>query len=324
MEVLEIAQVEMFCPNEIVIPAHRRSELLCVVWEGTCVERDPVDVVPANIAVDMTGNHFDDHDLEHMLCMSDPTVWHAGDWTGPVALQPDIGQSSETHGDRTVKDVVALSVEGVKVIILNMKDLHRILKSGSKLFRKYLDLKEKQAAEEAAMKAQMMQQEGDMNHGMDMMMNEPRRFDPGTETMSTNWFAYDSILEVLKCNSALAPLSALQKRHLESVAEGPRYFEAGQYLWQVGEQVEFAFLIVAGTATFAHRSDEAAGWGRRGSTGTMRHSVSLDHSLVKPEHLVSRRLTVYQKDEGSLVVSEEGVRYGMAAYSHIWLSALLF
>lgn len=302
MEVLEIAQVEMFCPDEIVIPAHRRGELLCVVWEGTCVEREPHDEATPN-------TDFEEEkpvDIRRMLDLGfegalfrryNPTVWHAGDWTGPVALQPDTERSAEAHTIDGAKDVVALSVEGVKVscccychcihcdesstnqslhqvILLNMKDLHQILKSGSKLFRKYLALKEKQAAEEAAMKAQTMRNEAEQLH--DGGLNgEASLFEPVVEQMPHHWYAYDSVLEVLKSNSALGKLTALQKRHLESLAEGPRYFEPGHFLWQVGEAVEYAFLIVAGTATFAAKAEDEVWRNRRGSTGNMAPTVSL-------------------------------------------------
>ena len=32
--------MDAYCKNEVVVPANRRSQFLCVVWEGTCVERD--------------------------------------------------------------------------------------------------------------------------------------------------------------------------------------------------------------------------------------------------------------------------------------------
>jgi len=168
----------------------------------------------------------------------------------------------------TSKDVVALSAEGVKVIMLNMKDLHEILKNGSKLFRKYLALKEKQAAEEAAMKAQIMRNEilaqTDLNY---LSTNgEGYRIE---DQVPNHWYAYDSVLEVLKCNSALGKLTALQKRHLESLAEGPRFFEADHYLWRVGQPVDYAFLIVTGTGHFASKPEEQRIFHRRCSTGNM-------------------------------------------------------
>lgn len=281
MEVLEIAQVEMFCANEIVIPSERRSQMLCVVWEGTCVEQHASqDTYSDTLEPDDSDASMNGVDLDTIIYLNrgagpdsaKPTVWHAGDWTGPVALQPDMERSAESSGSEGPKDVVALSTEGVKVIMLNMKDLHQILKSGSKLFRKYLTLKEKQAAEEAAMKAQIIRNETELTNSSQNGLHNPSSFviDTVNELQShNNWYAYDSVLEVLKCNSALGRLTALQKRHLESLAEGPRYFEAGHYLWQVGEPVDYAFLIVAGTATFAPKPDDDVWRNRRGSTGNI-------------------------------------------------------
>ena len=39
MELLETAKVDAHAKNDIIIPASRRSHVLCVVWEGTCAER---------------------------------------------------------------------------------------------------------------------------------------------------------------------------------------------------------------------------------------------------------------------------------------------
>lgn len=119
-----------------------------------------------------------------------------------------------------------------------MKDLHKVLKRGSKLFRKYQAVKEKQLADEAAVRATMVAKN-------DIELE-------GTERLQK--LRGDNLLEVLKFNSSLGKLSAFQKRHLESIAEGPRFFEEGSYLWQTGDTVDFAFLIVSGTALFGHKS----------------------------------------------------------------------
>ena len=132
MEVLEIAQVEMFCANEVVVPGHRRGDLLCVVWEGTCVERvmnGDADAPSLEDCVDSCELSEDQEDSaefelrnfvyveagDGLLRRFNPTVWHAGDWTGPVALQPDMERSAETTNGEDPKDIVALSSEGVKV-----------------------------------------------------------------------------------------------------------------------------------------------------------------------------------------------------------------
>lgn len=242
MEVLEIAQVELFCSDEVVVSVAKRPELLCVVWEGTLVERDCEGATPAIEAAQADNDSEISSDLEGSAGRKDNmTVWHAGDWTGPIALQPDFDRSADKSTQERPRDVVAVSQEGVKVITLMMKDLLKILKRGSKLFRKYQAVREKQIAEEAVLQATLQE-------------NEDRRL--SEELERTRKLRGDNLLEVLKFSSALGKLTAFQKRHLESIAEGPRYFEEGSLLWQVGETVDYAFLIVTGTAVFGHRAEE--------------------------------------------------------------------
>ena len=88
MEFLEIAHVEMYCRGEVVIEGSRRSESLCVFWEGVCAEK--------------VGD----------------TVWYAGDWTGPPPFETDqpVHQTEKSvHRRSFVDDIVAISEEGVKV-----------------------------------------------------------------------------------------------------------------------------------------------------------------------------------------------------------------
>ena len=40
MEVLEEARVDAKSMFDVVVPANRREEILCVIWEGTCMERE--------------------------------------------------------------------------------------------------------------------------------------------------------------------------------------------------------------------------------------------------------------------------------------------
>lgn len=113
MEVLEIAMVEMFCPEEVVVPAAKRPELLCVVWEGTLVERDR-----AGSEHMMDSSSDDDSELSSEGSTERKnglTIWHAGDWTGPVALQPDFDRSADKSTLERPRDIVAVSQEGVKV-----------------------------------------------------------------------------------------------------------------------------------------------------------------------------------------------------------------
>lgn len=160
-----------------------------------------------------------------------------------------------------------------------MKDLHKVLKRGSKLFRKYQAVKEKQLAEEAASLAAIQ-------------ANKSRS--EAEEMERVQRLRADNLLEVLNFNSALGRLTAFQKRHLESIAEGPRFFEEGSYLWQVSDTVDFAFLIVTGTAIFGHKSadDEQSVTSRRNSfEGVVSRrgswEFSLDGKKVEEDKLLS-------------------------------------
>lgn len=300
MEVLEIARVEVYCAGEVVLPAHRRSEALCVVWEGTCIERESPKALygrgttgnkegASDLIVGWPSAHEEEDDNDENSKLRDSSiaestpgdsfseeerpaaVWHAGDWTGPKSLQPEASLSGEATYRGVPQDVVALSSQGVKVILVSMKDLHKILKGGSPLYRKYLEClkkEEKEATENSLI-------DGDDLSGDDIAsqwglasstkQSEKKVVSPKPPNGS-------SFLDTISHNSALGNLSALQKRHLESLAEGPRYFDAGQPIWQVGSPVEYAFLIVSGSATFA-QPPRKRGMNRRCSTGSMRMPV---------------------------------------------------
>lgn len=70
-----------------------------------------------------------------------------------------------------------------------------------------------------------------------------------------------NVLELLDCNSALRKLSAVQKRHLESLVEGPMSFQPGERLWRAGTSVDKAFIVLSGTASFVPRRRNAGSVG---------------------------------------------------------------
>jgi hypothetical protein len=274
MEVLETARVDAYCKDEIIVPAHRRNKLLCVVWEGTCVEREkgkfsgiggrsPSPLIPLRgVNLQVSGLAF----------------WHAGDWTGPIALQPDKRLSGASKHGHT-HDIVAMSQEGVKVslyqlfstccsisktahkklkvISIEFSSLHAILKSGSRLYCKYLERRYLQ---------QRVTESYNLNTG-----------ENSDESLLRQALRTLNVLELLNCNSALRKLSAVQKRHLESLAEGPVYFQQGERLWRAGAPVDKAFILVSGTAVFVPRRRNAGSVGlpipNRGSA-RVRHSGS--------------------------------------------------
>jgi hypothetical protein len=73
MELLETARVNAYRKRDVIVPANRRNQTLCVVWEGTCseVSSNPIKKLPT---VTETNT------LKRRLA-----VWHAGDWTIIIA-----------------------------------------------------------------------------------------------------------------------------------------------------------------------------------------------------------------------------------------------
>ena len=226
--------MDAYCKNDVVVPVSRRSRLLCVVWEGTCVERSrsapkPVEGKHSLLPINEVGTTH-----QH-----GGAVWHAGDWTGPIALQPDRRLSGESDHSQS-HDIVAMSSEGVKVITVEFSNLHLILKSGSALYRKYLDRR--------------AQQQRRLSHEVG---SQPSNASSATQQLLTDALKNLNVLELLDQNSALRKLSAVQKRHLESLAEGPIGFGPGDRLWRSGAPVDKAFLMVSGTASFVPRRRNA-------------------------------------------------------------------
>lgn len=254
MEVLEAARVDAYCKNDVVVPISRRSHLLCVIWEGTCVERNRSRTKmkqgdQALSAIDEANGE------EGADCSQNGAVWHAGDWTGPIALQPDKRLSGESDLSRS-HDIVAMSTEGVKVITVEFSSLHLILKSGSALYRKYLD--------------RTLQQKRHLSLEVN---SEASTNSAATHKLLTTALKKLNIIELLDQNSALRKLAAVQKRHLESLAEGPIGFGPGERLWRVGAPVDKAFLVVAGNASFVPQRRNA------GSASVCRVSLGTQNLL---------------------------------------------
>jgi len=231
MEVLESTRVEAVNKNDIVVPAARRNDMLCVIWEGTCVERKSNFNGSTLSLIDEGELHYSEESM---------AVWHSGDWTAPVALQPERRLSGSSDYAKT-HDIVATSNEGVKIITLEFKNLHRILKNGSPLYRKYLTRK---------------QSAGSVSEGP----TQTNIVSPATEKLLAESLEKLNILELIDMNTGLRKLTAVQKRHLECLAEGPVAFNPGERLWRAGAPVDKAYLVVAGTASFVIR--------RRGSVRT--------------------------------------------------------
>jgi len=129
MNVLEAAKVDNFCLHDVVVPVSRRNNVLCVIWEGTCMERERSSFLGfpgprrdsnenfrrVSIYQLNQGSHrpIQAQDMDKLQKV-EAAVWYAGDWTGPRSLQPDKRLSGESDLSET-HDIVAVSEEGVKV-----------------------------------------------------------------------------------------------------------------------------------------------------------------------------------------------------------------
>jgi hypothetical protein len=114
MEVLETARVDAYCKDEIIVPAARRNQVLCVVWEGTCVEREKNAVRVGQGPIGRKTRSIAADSRDAFSGSSWSVSWHAGDWTGPIALQPEKRLEWESQFGAS-HDVVAMSMEGVRV-----------------------------------------------------------------------------------------------------------------------------------------------------------------------------------------------------------------
>jgi phosphoribosyl 1,2-cyclic phosphodiesterase len=234
MEVLETAQVVEYCCGDIVISTKKRSNYLAVVWEGTCMERDESG---RRGSQEETASIGDERDVRRGKL----AVWHAGDWTGPRILQPEKRLSGDSPTS-TTHDIVAMSAEGVKVIMVDFASLHRILISGSALYQKYhLSLSQ--------------------THSCTIPETIQGRMLDVFELAVKNL----NITELLDSNTGLRKLTAVQKRHLECLVEGPSVYAPGQRLWKSGSPVDKAFIVVAGTVSFVPKRRHGGS-----SAGTMK------------------------------------------------------
>lgn len=250
MEVLESARVEAFNKNDIVVPAAHRRDVLCVIWEGACVERKMRSTSVRSYSGALP--EIEENESENFE-KANAVVWHSGDWTAPIVLQPEKRLSGDSD-NADENDIVASAREGVKVIILEFDSLHRILKNGSPLYRTYLQRQ----------KPSGVRYEGQMQTNI---------MSPATEKLLMDSSEQLNVLELIDMNTGLKKLTALQKRHLECLAEGPIAYNPGERLWRAGAPVDKAFLVVAGSATFVVRQQKTF----RGSA----HPGMLDVSLFR-------------------------------------------
>lgn len=238
MEVLEIAKVELYSKDEVVLPAEKRRHFLCVVWEGTLIER----ARPTNERNDRFSFMSEDSSSAAISSNDEQAVWYAGDWTGPISLQPNRKLSSESTHRSAVSDIIATSSAGAKVITIALSDLHVILlKNGSGIYRKALLDKKQRALHHAF-------DDEEESHVYHLTSTDEIKL---TKKNLLALHTRSSFVELLNCNSALRNLTALQKSRLESIAEPQRHIKSGEPIWVVESPVDTAYLVLRGTARFA-------------------------------------------------------------------------
>lgn len=128
------------------------------------------------------------------------------------------------------------------MITVDFASLHAILKSGSPLYRKYL---ERRSFQEKVIAEPVLRE--------DESSSTPQLFEKALRNLNVE--------EILGRNSAFRKFSAVQKRHLECLAEGPVYFHPGERLWRAGAPVDKAFLLVSGSASFVPKRRNAGSAG---------------------------------------------------------------
>jgi hypothetical protein len=167
-----------------------------------------------------------------------------------------------------------------QVITVEFSNLHAILKTGSALYRKYLERKNQKTMVSTA-------------PALDT--SKPLT----TQELLAEAIRTLNVLELLDCNSALRKLSAVQKRHLESLAEGPISFQPGERLWRAGAPVDKAFIVVSGTASFVPRRRNA------GSVGLPASGTKVVPTLAKPPRVSGEVLdtTVFNADDRAKFVN---------------------
>lgn len=99
-----------------------------------------------------------------------------------------------------------------------------------------------------------------------------------------------NIIELLDSNTALRKLTAVQKRHLQCLVEGPTVYAPGQRLWRTGAAVEKAFIIVAGTVSFVPKrrhggSSTSAKLGQSGGRVKKKHETKVAHVTGEVDRL---------------------------------------
>ena len=140
----------------------------------------------------------------------------------------------------------------LQVIVVDFNSLHAILINGSNLYKRYhLSLSQQHSCK------------------------IPSGINSTVAAVFKNAVKNLNVIELLEGNTGLRKLTAVQKRHLECLVEGPTVYTPGQRLWRAGSIVDKAFIIVAGTVSFVPK---------RRHGGSAGKSIAKSSQRVKQTH----------------------------------------
>ncbi len=143
--------------------------------------------------------------------------------------------------------------------MVDFANLHGILKSGSPMYRKYhLSLSQQHSCK------------------------IPSTINPSASAAFKNAVKNLNVIELLESNTGLRKLTAVQKRHLECLVEGPNVYTPGQRLWRAGSTVDKAFIVVAGTVSFVPK---------RRHGGSAGKNLNKERNRVKQTHETNKSFT---------------------------------
>ena len=153
---------------------------------------------------------------------------------------------------KSFANIDLLHVFFLKVIVVDFTNLHTILRNGSNLYRKYhLSLSQQHSCK------------------------IPSTINLTASVVFKNAVKNLNVIELLESNTGLRKLTAVQKRHLECLVEGPTVYTPGQRLWRAGSIVDKAFIVVAGTVSFVPK---------RRHGGSAGKSITSSQKRVKQTH----------------------------------------
>jgi hypothetical protein len=173
-------------------------------------------------------------------------------------------------------DLIFVCILHAKVITIELDILHKILMSGSASYKRYVQ-----------------------NQSKILDWNKVNACGCGP-ILNNLKGSFLNIMEIIDSNSALSKFSAVQKRHLESLAEYPVCFAPQESLWNMGDSVERAYIIIEGTAFFRKRRNSSLDGAHIES---MKASITSSSSRDQTLERYARRESIYARYRNRLTIA---------------------